>query len=55
MRTWIRAESGLSSRARRARSQAFAHQVKAFVRTGKLTEEQAELLLVGAYGIIDQP
>lgn len=34
---------------------AFAHQVKAFVRTGKLTEEQAELLLVGAYGIIDQP
>jgi hypothetical protein len=29
--------------------------VKAFVRTGRLSADQAELLLVGAYGIIDQP
>jgi phospholipase/lecithinase/hemolysin len=35
--------------------QAFANQVSAFVRTGKLSAEQAELLLVGANGIIDQP
>jgi hypothetical protein len=35
--------------------QAFANQVKAFVRTGKLSAEQAELLLVGAFGIVDQP
>lgn len=34
---------------------AFANQVNAFVRTGKLSAEQAELLLVGAYGIVDQP
>ena len=34
---------------------AFANQVRAFVRTGKLSAEQAELLLVGAYGIVDQP
>jgi outer membrane lipase/esterase len=34
---------------------AFANQVKAFVRTGRLSAEQAELLLVGASGIIDQP
>jgi hypothetical protein len=34
---------------------AFANQVSAFVRTGKLSVEQAELLLVGAYGIVDQP
>jgi phospholipase/lecithinase/hemolysin len=34
---------------------AFANQVEAFVQTGKLSAEQAELLLVGAYGIIDQP
>jgi phospholipase/lecithinase/hemolysin len=34
---------------------AFANQVAAFVRKGKLSSEQAELLLTGAYGIIDQP
>jgi phospholipase/lecithinase/hemolysin len=34
---------------------AFANQVKAFVRTGRLSGEQAELLLVGARGIVDQP
>ena len=34
---------------------AFTNQVEAFVRTGKLSAEQAELLLVGAYGIVDQP
>ena len=33
----------------------FAYLVKAFVRRGRLTPEQAELLLVGAQGIIDQP
>jgi outer membrane lipase/esterase len=33
----------------------FAYLVKAFVRKGRLTPEQAELLLVGAQGIIDQP
>lgn len=33
--------------------QAFANQVEAFVRTGRLSAEQAELLLVGAYGIVD--
>jgi phospholipase/lecithinase/hemolysin len=35
--------------------QAFANQVSAFVRTGQLSIEQAELLLVGADGIIAQP
>jgi outer membrane lipase/esterase len=34
---------------------AFANQVEAFVQTGKLSLGQAELLLVGAYGIVDQP
>lgn len=34
---------------------AFANQVNAFVRTGKLSAEQAGLLLVGAHGIVDQP
>ena len=33
----------------------FAHLVKAIVRWGQLTPVEAELLLVGARGIIDQP
>lgn len=34
---------------------AFSNQVNAFIRTGRLSGEQAELLLVGADGIINQP
>jgi outer membrane lipase/esterase len=34
---------------------AFVNQVEAFVRTGRLSEEQAELLLVGARGIVAEP
>ena len=34
---------------------AFANQVNAFVRVGILPAEEAELLLVGAMGVIDQP
>jgi phospholipase/lecithinase/hemolysin len=34
---------------------AFANEVQAFVQAGRLTPEQAELLLIGAYGIVDQP
>ncbi len=35
--------------------QAFVNQVEALVRTGRLTAEQAELLLVGANGVMSQP
>ena len=60
LEVWIegsnnRCEGTFTERHNDSGSEALANQVNAFVRTGRLSAEQAELLLIAADGLMDQP